>query len=956
MHDSLTGARDTPRKRSSVRLNITVRLDEGSNDARVIPPVSFGGRASQCVRCRSGSRRHAMGEVFPLIDGPDEERARTAGRSARSVRADRSGGVLPGEGRVDPGGEEGLPRLRRPGRVPGVRADERRAVRHLGRPVRARAPPAEEERRLGDRAPDGPPVGSVPAMPTPPCPRAERRRADRRGHRDRRGGRPPRRPVDPRPADRAGRPDPAARRRRGGRHQRPGDRRQPTGRWPRCGLARRRRGRRPARRAPGSARRSQRRPRAAPAGRPTRGRLWLLHDDCAPAPDALEQLLAEVGPSTRRSRSPARRCSGSATAGCCSRSASPSPAAAARETGLERREQDQGQHDGIRAGARRRHRRDAGAPRRVGRARRPRPLAAAASATTSTWAGGPTWPATGWSSSPDAVVHHAEAGGHRRRAGARGRRPAAPAGPAARAATCCSPTCRCSGWSLSLPCADRRHPAAGAGPARSASARRTPPTRRAGAAGRRRPARPAAAGPAGPPADPARCRPGRRCRCWRRAAPGCGTRMEGLSVFLGTREGLAGAGRHRAVQATGTAETGPTSEEADDLPVRRAGWLRRTSCAPRCCWPSCLVALALVAARGLLGDGRLMGGALLPAPDQRQRPVADLHRLPGTRSGSAATPRHRPTSRRWPRWPRCCSAAPSARSTSCCSPRSRWPASRRTSRCAGWCGRCRCGSGAPVDLCAAAAAARAPSPTGRLGHRAAGRAAAAGRAHAGARLRPGRAAAELAGLLGRRPAGRRHRRLRADELGAGPVAVLVVAATGASRAGPAAGRLRPGPGGRRGAAGAAAAVAAGAGRPAADAAGRGRPARPRPVRPRTSTAWTCCCCTPAARGCRRSRWPPVWCSPRSPGCCGRPAAGSCSRLAGGARLPGRRGRAGPDHPHVQHPGAARPRVAGAAGAGRGRRAGDGRGGRRRGGPGPGGRVQLRLAAADGAGGARAGRR
>ena len=93
-----------------------------------------------------------MGEVFPLIDGTDSidifgADAKGVGR-AGPVRPDRPGGLLPGEGRLDPGGQEGLPRLRRPGRVPGVRAGQRRALRHLGRAVRARAPAAEEERRL----------------------------------------------------------------------------------------------------------------------------------------------------------------------------------------------------------------------------------------------------------------------------------------------------------------------------------------------------------------------------------------------------------------------------------------------------------------------------------------------------------------------------------------------------------------------------------------------------------------------------------------------------------------------------------------------------------------------------------------------------------------------------------------------------------------------------------------
>src|SRR4051794_13996106 len=67
---------------------------------------------------------------------------------AGAVRRDRPRGVLPGEGRLDPRGEEDLHRLRGQGRVPRVRAVQRRAVRHLGRALRAGAPPAAPPRCL----------------------------------------------------------------------------------------------------------------------------------------------------------------------------------------------------------------------------------------------------------------------------------------------------------------------------------------------------------------------------------------------------------------------------------------------------------------------------------------------------------------------------------------------------------------------------------------------------------------------------------------------------------------------------------------------------------------------------------------------------------------------------------------------------------------------------------------
>ena len=51
---------------------------------------------------------------------------------------------FPEKGGSTTGGEAGLPLVRGPGRVPRVRAGARRALRHLGRAVRAGASPAEE--------------------------------------------------------------------------------------------------------------------------------------------------------------------------------------------------------------------------------------------------------------------------------------------------------------------------------------------------------------------------------------------------------------------------------------------------------------------------------------------------------------------------------------------------------------------------------------------------------------------------------------------------------------------------------------------------------------------------------------------------------------------------------------------------------------------------------------------
>src|SRR5207248_9297681 len=59
------------------------------------------------------------------------------------VLADRPGGILPGEGRLDPGGQADLHALRSAHGMSGVRARARRAFRYLGWAVRARAAQAQ---------------------------------------------------------------------------------------------------------------------------------------------------------------------------------------------------------------------------------------------------------------------------------------------------------------------------------------------------------------------------------------------------------------------------------------------------------------------------------------------------------------------------------------------------------------------------------------------------------------------------------------------------------------------------------------------------------------------------------------------------------------------------------------------------------------------------------------------
>ncbi|MDQ1617911.1 MAG: hypothetical protein QOE19_480, partial [Actinomycetota bacterium] len=84
--------------------------------------------------------------------------------------------------------------------------------------------------------------------------------------------------------------------------------------------------------------------------------------------------------------------------------------------------------------------------------------------------------------------------------------------------------------------------------------------------------------------------------------------METFNLLVGPGPAAAAGGAHRAV------ETGPTSADTDELP-RSAGALRRRIARPGVLLPVALAVLALLACRNLLGDGRLMGGALLPAPD-----------------------------------------------------------------------------------------------------------------------------------------------------------------------------------------------------------------------------------------------------------------------------------------------------------------------------------------------------
>ena len=82
----------------------------------------------------------------------------------------------------------------------------------------------------------------------------------------------------------------------------------------------------------------------------------------------------------------------------------------------------------------------------------------------------------------------------------------------------------------------------------------------------------------------------------------------------------ASAGRHGAV------ESGPGGDDADFLEIEQFARLKRIARKPGPVLFLVLLLVSLVACRGLLGGGALAGGALLPAPGRRLRPVVALRR------------------------------------------------------------------------------------------------------------------------------------------------------------------------------------------------------------------------------------------------------------------------------------------------------------------------------------------
>ncbi|MGW5346719.1 glycosyltransferase family 2 protein [Streptomyces sp. NPDC004050] len=87
---------------------------------------------------------------------------------------------------------------------------------------------------------------------------------------------------------------------------------------------------------------------------------------------------------------------------------------------------------------------------------------------------------------------------------------------------------------------------------------------------------------------------------------------EQLAGYLGSGRDTDGAaaGRHG-----GAVESGPGGEDADYLHVEQFARLKRIARNPAPALFALLLLVSVIACRGLLGGGSLMGGALLPAPD-----------------------------------------------------------------------------------------------------------------------------------------------------------------------------------------------------------------------------------------------------------------------------------------------------------------------------------------------------
>ncbi|GAA2158320.1 glycosyltransferase [Kitasatospora kazusensis] len=96
-------------------------------------------------------------------------------------------------------------------------------------------------------------------------------------------------------------------------------------------------------------------------------------------------------------------------------------------------------------------------------------------------------------------------------------------------------------------------------------------------------------------------------------APGATTRLA-VEQAIGAL-GIGGGGDESGAGRHGTAESGPGDDDADDLVVEQFALLKKLARRPAPLLFTALLVFALIACRNLLGSGSLLGGALLPASD-----------------------------------------------------------------------------------------------------------------------------------------------------------------------------------------------------------------------------------------------------------------------------------------------------------------------------------------------------
>ncbi|MET9698354.1 glycosyltransferase family 2 protein [Streptomyces sp. NPDC006529] len=345
-----------------------------------------------------------------------------------------------------------------------------------------------------------------------------------------------------------------------------------------------------------------------PYGEPVQW-LWLLHDDCAPAPDALAELLrvaeenpeaAVIGPKLRGWYDGKQLLEAGVSIARSGR----------RWTGLDRREQDQGQHDQVRpvlsvSTAGMLVRRDVydslgGFDRRLPLMRDDVDLCWRAQSAGHTVL-----------VAPDAVLRHAEASARERRTvDCAGRSAVSPhrvdkagatytvlVNSAARALPYVLLRILLGTALRTLAYLVGKAPGQAVDEVAGLLGTLLRPGRILGARSRRgRPAVPAAElRPLFPP-------PGATLRA----------NVEQLAGYFGADRASepGGAGRHG-----GAVESGPGGDDADFLEIEQFARLKRIARKPAPVLFALLLLASLVACRALLSGGSLMGGALLPAPD-----------------------------------------------------------------------------------------------------------------------------------------------------------------------------------------------------------------------------------------------------------------------------------------------------------------------------------------------------